>query len=133
MANTFSFGSDVKRFTIQLEKTNEDGTVEHQDLTFSCPVTQRTFLAKLNENMRAVKRMMKGENSFDDLEKVARVEKEMFDLMAPGKWEETIAFLFDDIVKMGQLLNYMANFIHEGSLNEQAAKIIPPAASGEKV
>lgn len=122
--------SEVK---LAVKKQNNDGTIEEKDLVFDCAATNYSFIKRAVAAGKKISAALAGGIDADKVDAVLAAEREAFEVLAPGRWDEFFAFLDEDVEYMAQLAREMLETARSKGVEAKAADVAPVVPDGESV
>lgn len=128
----FHFKPKKTDIVLRVEREGENGEVESRDLAFECSVSNYSFIKNVigwGEEISMLSKSISEKSILSIIEK----EKQVFEAIAPGQWDEFFAFLDEDIAFMTQLVGLVTNKVIEKGFESKKAEIEPEVPGGEEV
>ena len=110
----------------------EDGE-KSKELVFNCSPNDYGYITKIVKVFQEMEKLMIGKMTIDKTGKMLEAERSVFEAAAPGRWDEFIEFVDNDIEYMAQLIALMVQTIREKGTATKIADITPVVPDGETV
>lgn len=114
--------------TLALYNDKPDGTSEQMDLVYRCPLKDYVFTKTIMSKAQELKEIEEIENTgfnikyYDD---VMEKTKAVFELMAPGKWDDIFDFLGNEILTIAEVVQLMIETVVSKGVESKQAEIMP--------
>ena len=120
------FHKKSKKISLKVEMETEDpGVYKEKTLEFECSPQSQSLIRGIKEAIALVEKQVTGESIVDEANRVIDALELCFEKLAPGKWEEYLEFLGDDVENMTELLRLMVEKLSDEVVAEKKASIVP--------
>lgn len=120
---------------IEVKVASDEAGFDVKVLEFDCSITRYSFMRRATEIGRELAGFGEGGEAWtpEKLESVMRSEREAFEALAPGRFDEFFAFLGEDLADMAKLIGVMLRVAREKSVEARKAEIEPEVPNGPEV
>lgn len=137
----YKFKSKKNEIRLDVQKEMDNDFIEHKELVFDCSPNNYGFVKKVSRAgillNDTIKKASNGNKNIGDsvelLDQVIDAEKQAFDAVAPGKWDEFFEFVDEDIENMSELLTLMVSTVTEKGVAAKKESIATVVPDGENV
>lgn len=125
----FNFKSKKNEVKLAVRKDGE----EVKELVFDCSPTNYRFIKRAAAAGRAIESALSEGLTVDHIDDIVKAEREAFEVMAPGQWDEYFEFLDEDVGNIAQLIKMMLETVRAKGIEAKADAVAPAVPDGEQV
>lgn len=129
----FNFKSKRHEVRLAVKREAIDGSIEQKDLVFDCSPTNYRFIKRAAEAGKAIQAALGGGLTADRVDDIVKAERDAFETVAPGQWEEFFAFLDEDVENIAHLIKMMLETVRARGIEAKADSVSPAVPDGESV